>query len=321
MNNHLQTTLLIGNGLNQCLKGGVPWGNLLERIGNKLKVEVNENIPLPLEFERLINVHLEENPSDAKEIYTRVKKMIAEIVAEVSLPQTAIHNKLRELSLDGIITTNYDLLLEHVYSSSFFQSIHSGGAGNPKYLLGSVGTVEGVDFYHAHGCISKPTTLCLGYEHYMGSVEKIRSEMKKGANKKGKGHILAVLEGSEESNNTWIERFYTSNLGILGLGLYECEADLWWLLTHRASLYYSDPSGAHSYIRNTISYYDVIDDLPKASVEAEIANIKKKEAEKKHALLKGMNVNVKKFFLSNTQSGTYQEAYEKIFNHIKENGI
>ena len=29
MTNDLPVTLLIGNGLNQCLKGGLPWGDLL----------------------------------------------------------------------------------------------------------------------------------------------------------------------------------------------------------------------------------------------------------------------------------------------------
>ena len=45
----------------------------------------------------------------------------------------------------------------------------------------------------------------------------------------------------------------------MGFGLYECEADFWRLLTHRASMYYANEGGLNL-IRNTITYYDIFDD-------------------------------------------------------------
>lgn len=306
----METTLLIGNGLNRCLEGGIPWGDLLDRIADNFGVPVNKDIPMPLEFERLINTYLSKNPQKAENIYLSVKEMVAKCVSDASLPEHAIHHEILKLNIHAIITTNYDLLLESVYSADFVPSIHDGVAGTrTKYLLRDVGNVnvgeKSVYFYHAHGCRTHPSTICLGYEHYMGMVQTIRGK---------KGAIQATLNDSSKAQNTWIERLYTNNVAIIGLALYECETDLWWLLTHRASLYYSDPSGIHSNIKNRIVYYDVADDRMN-DME------KKKEIEKKQALLNGLHIEVKTLYLSQTKSGTYEEAYRQILDRIGRDGI
>lgn len=112
MTNDLPVTLLIGNGLNQCLKGGLPWGDLLQQIARNYGVAYRSDIPMPLEFERLINVHLQHNPSDAADIYNRVKQDVANLVKTAVFPEEAIHRELRNLKIDSLITTNYDLFLE-----------------------------------------------------------------------------------------------------------------------------------------------------------------------------------------------------------------
>lgn len=324
MVNDLQTSLLIGNGLNRCLEGGLPWGNLLNQIADQFGVDTCSDIPMPLEFERLINIHLKNNPSDSKEIYNRIKTYVADRVLNVSLPSTAIQNELAKLNLSNIITTNYDLLLEKSYNPAFVPNIHKGVANKPtKYLSDAVGEIRGVNFYHAHGCATVPSTICLGYEHYMGMIEKIRTAINTAPRELlGKRKIEAILDGTISPTNTWMEKFYTSNVGIVGFGLYECEVDFWWLLTHRASLYYTDEKGMHSNIKNSITYYDVIDDLPTKNEEEKSKQlIRKKETSKKHLLLSGMHVNVKEYYLSKTTTGKYQEAYHNIFDDIRKNGV
>lgn len=319
MTDNLRTTLVIGNGLNQCLEGGLPWGNLLEQIATRFDVDVCKDIPMPLEFERLINVYLRNNSNDAKDIYNRIKRDVADRVLSVVLPANAVHNKITKLNLSNIITTNYDLLMEQAFNPSFSPIKITRSA---KYLASSVGNSNGINFYHAHGCATAPSTICLGYEHYMGMIEKIRNEINKAPKELGKRRIEAVLEGSIPPNNTWMEQFYTTNVGIIGFGLYECESDFWWLLTHRASLYFADATGRHSHIRNHISYYDIIDDRPKQTAEDKAkALIDKKETAKKHLLLTGMHVDVKKYYLSQTSSGEYEEAYQKIIDDIRRNGV
>ena len=319
MNNDLPVTLLIGNGLNRCLKGGLPWGDLLQQIARNYGVDYRSDIPMPLEFERLINVHLQQNPLDAADIYNRVKQEVASLVKTAAFPEDAIHHELVKLKFGSIITTNYDLFLEYIWDAKFVPHINKGVAGNStKYLSKSVGRIGEIDFFHAHGCVSVPTTICLGYEHYMGIVQKIRSEINGGSRSAGIENIVAVLRGKQETANTWAEKIYTTNVHIIGFGLYECEADFWWLLTHRASMYYAN-KGGQNLIRNTITYYDVFDDLPKNTKEKiEAALIREKETNKKYALLAGMHVRIKQYRLSDTQTGTYEEAYQKIINDIKQ---
>lgn len=319
MTNDLPVTLLIGNGLNQCLKSGLPWGDLLQQIARNYGVAYRSDIPMPLEFERLINVHLQHNPSDAADIYNRVKQDVANLVKAAVFPEEAIHRELRNLKIDSLITTNYDLFLEYVWDENFVPFIHKGVAGKgAKYLRNSVGKINGIEFFHAHGCVTVPTTICLGYEHYMGMVEKIRDDINRTQTHVGVKNIVAILNGTIEASNTWMEKLYTTDVHIIGFGLYECEADFWWLLTHRASMYYAN-EGEQNLIRNTITYYDVFDDLPKITEEeVQVAAIKEKEANKKYALLAGMHVRIKQYRLSDTETGTYQEAYQKIINDIKQ---
>lgn len=150
----------------------------------------------------------------------------------------------------------------------------------------SVGKINGIDFFHAHGCIIAPTTICLGYEHYMGTIEKIRNDINRAPKDIGCKNIAAILKGIIEPANTWAEKFYTSDVHIIGFGLYECEADFWWLLTHRASMYYAN-EGGQDLIRNTIMYYDVFDDLPKNKKEKiQAAFIRKKKQIKNMRYLK-----------------------------------
>lgn len=322
MSNSFPVSLMIGNGLNQCLEGGLPWGDLLRQVAEKFRVEYRSDIPMPLEFERLINIYLQHNPSDAVDIYNRVKQDVANLVKTAVFPEKAIHRELRRSKIDSLITTNYDLFLEYVWNENFVPSIHKGVAGNgTKYLRNSVGRINETDFFHAHGCVTVPTTICLGYEHYMGMVQKIRDDINRGSNSIGLKNIVAILKGKIEPSNTWMEKFYTTDVHIIGFGLYECEADFWWLLTHRASIYYTNEGGTNL-IRNTITYYDIFDDLPKLTEEGvQIAVIKEKEMKKKYALLEGMHVRIKQYRLSQTETGTYHEAYQKIINDInQENG-
>lgn len=314
MNNNLPVTLLIGNGLNRCLKGGLPWGDLLQQIARNYDVDYRSDIPMPLEFERLINVHLQQNPSDAADIYNRVKQDVAAIVKTAAFPEKAIHRELKSLKIDSLITTNYDLFLEYVWDDHFIPFINK----NTKYLRNSVGKINSIDFFHAHGCVTVPSTICLGYEHYMGTIEKLRNDINRTKDAVGCMNIAAILKGIMEPSNTWAEKIYTTDVHIIGFGLYECEADFWWLLTHRASMYYAN-EGGQSLIRNTITYYDVFDDLSKdTEEEKQAALIKEKEINKKYALLAGMHVRIKQYRLSDTQTGTHEEAYHKIINDIKQ---
>ena len=313
----MENCLLIGNGLNQCLKDGVPWGNLLQDIARDFHLTSNPNIPLPLEFERLVNQYLQNQPGIGEEVYLETKEKVARKLMDVSLPENAIHNDIKQMKISTVITTNYDLLLENVFDRKFIPEIPKGIARKPaKYLYKSIGSVNGISFYHPHGCGMEAGTICLGYEHYMGIVEKARSQLNAKSKATQEKHIKSILFGEEDFQNTWMEKFYTSNIAILGLGLYQCEVDLWWILTHRASLYYTNYHNIRKKLNNTITYYDVIEDIP-AKDEGEQGRLQMLlEQSNKHQLLEGLHVRVCTYKLS--EFGTYFESYKKIINDITE---
>ena len=62
----------------------------------------------------------------------------------------------------------------------------------------------------------------------------------------------------------------------------------------------------------------IIDDVEDKKTKA---LVKEKETTQKHLLFSGMHVNVKKYKLSETETGQYQEAYQNIFDDIREHGV
>jgi len=316
----MDNCLLIGNGLNRCLEHGVSWGNLLQGVADDLGVSYNPEITMPLEFERIINEYLASNPEDPTPhaIYNKVKRKISDKVSGVELPTNAIHHQLKKLNLNAVLTTNYDLLLEYVFDGDYKYD----GSTLRKYLFDSTSTIKSTDFYHIHGIADNPNSLCLGYEHYMGMVENLRSALN--TKKDGKTYemlIKRVLCGEDKPSNTWGERFYTSNIAIIGLELSESESDLWWLVTHRAYLYYSNYAKLHSQIRNNLVFYDVIDEFKKNDSE-EIAKQQAKNRIKlnRHKLLEKEHVIVKPLILGRDY-GSYVEAYQAAIDDIRANGI
>lgn len=317
----MQNYLLVGNGLNRCLSTGVSWGDLLKTVAEKYHVSYNPNIVMPMEFERIVNEILSRDLTKNPNTFINdVKSEISNLIKDESLKSDAIHYKLNKMKIDGLLTTNYDLLLEKVFDKNY---VYNGSKTN-KYLFEPTGNVNEKLFYHLHGIVSNPSSLCLGYEHYMGMVQNLRGELNtKKRNISTEMAIKRILCNEEPSKNIWGELFYTSNIAIIGLGLTDCESDLWWLITHRASLYYSDYCNLRSdrILKNKIVYYDVLDEIKKGNPAKEQER-KNSEIEKKnrHQLLRGEHVDVKTFCLGK-DCCSYTEAYNLMIEDICKNGI
>lgn len=297
----METTLLVGNGLNRCLENSISWSELLNEIAKTYGVNYNGEISMPLEFESIMNqIHRnQENPST--KVYTEVKGMIAKKVKSIVLPADAIHRELQSIHVGAIMTTNYDYLLEHIYNPDYKYE----GLLRRTYLFDHTSIQNSVPFYHVHGCADNPKSICLGYEHYMGVVENLRSALNTKENSQPTDMLICkVLRGEKKQTCTWYERFYTDDISIVGLGLSESETDLWWLLTHRAYLYYSDYYGIRNNLGNTITYYDIVS--PNG----------KDYADKIHYMLRNLHVAVRSFELGK-DCGDYKEGYRMIFEEMK----
>lgn len=70
----MDKTLLIGNGLNRTLKSSISWEDLLDDIANEYGVEHIDNLPMPLEFERIVNTILRKSSNPSSQIYNDIKK-------------------------------------------------------------------------------------------------------------------------------------------------------------------------------------------------------------------------------------------------------
>lgn len=306
--------IFIGNGLNKCSSNQIGWANLLETVANRYGVTHNSGISLPLEFERLANSILDSSPyrlKDGKEIYKELKKGIIEQIGYNMLIPDGLHKRVAQIMPDVIMTSNYDLMLE----KAFQNDIPALATTGTKYLFEPTSHIENTTFYHVHGIESRDTTLCLGYGHYAGLLQHLREVINKtprGDNSSEKMpkrmQIIRKLQGEAESNG-WGDLFYSSNIYFVGFGLDLCEIDLWWLLTHRAYLYYTDYEGVgKKLIDNKIVYYEVIEDNNRSSVELS----------PKHELLEKLHVEVKC-----VRSYDYREGYYQILDDIDEriNGV
>lgn len=312
----MEKTLLIGNGLNRTLENSIAWNNLLEKIAQKYDIDYSPMMTFPLDFESIINQIFEKGNYDSDKLYSDVKKDIAKMLSDVKLPENSIHEKIKSLKINNIMTTNYDYLLEYVYDKDFQYK----GSLSGKYRFDRIAQNCGVNFYHVHGFIDNPKTICLGYEHYVGISQRLRQEINKGA--KNQKNIVEIIKNHLKPNNTWGEKFFTSDIAIIGLSLDQCETDLWWLITYRAMLYYSNLYSNDNFMKNNIVYYDIINDrneLFDKNFDNKIYK-EKSSRNKKYILLESEHVIVKTVFLSNC-SYSYQRAYEIILNDIKENGI
>ena len=300
----MSTALLIGNGLNRSLKNSISWSNLLKSIAEEYRVKYNGTISMPLEFECIVNQYLKTNYNPSDKVYFEIKEKIAKKLNYTLLPDGAIHQELAYLPIDALMTTNYDNLLEYVYNPSYSYK----GRKDKKYLFDATSSQNGVSFYHVHGHADSPKTICLGYEHYMGLVENMRREINSGIKgSAGKMKIVETLLDPSQRRNTWYERFYTDDIGIIGLGLYESEVDLWWLITHRAYLYYSNYFGIRKKLNNKITYFDILDNTKRIDLE---------QKQKIHYMLKNSHVDVKTYTIGK-DCIDHEDAYYSIFRCIR----
>ena len=171
----MENCLLIGNGLNRSLENGIAWDKLLKEIADNNEVSYNGNISMPLEFESIVNEMQKKRNTQTDKLYADVKSEIAEKLSCTKLPDDAIHKELLRLNPDLIMTTNYDYLLEYVWNSSYEHKEYE----TKKYLFEPTSSQEEKPFYHIHGFAASIPSICLGYEHYMGIVEHLRSELNK----------------------------------------------------------------------------------------------------------------------------------------------
>lgn len=314
------SVLFVGNGINRYAETVPGWGELFAKAVNIDGFEVKHSLTPTLEYELNIrNAFAKDNQKTAEVI----KKDIAAYLMQnqtdaVSGWEQKIHIPLLQNAPQVILTTNYDYFLELAADPNF----KAGPASTREWLYSKerYRDVPGHRIYHIHGEISVPSSICLGFEHYVGSIQFIRAELTRSTTEKNTEspdklpskklfHIHDVLSGLDSPvKDRWYYYFFTEKVYILGFGLDAAEQDIWWLLNYRAELKHRFPK----LIKNTITYLETDSELDAAPESSQmfdtirICGSSLPDDEKEAAIQKYVDklsaYNVKKQFLAHKKA-------------------
>lgn len=184
---------------------------MLSQIAKKYNVEINENISFPMQFETLATQILLKYNDYPDDIYTKLKEEIIALLKEGDmLPETSPHKALTDNS-DSVITTNYDFFIERSIDPDFDETaipVYSKDSNN-KYNLKNSISVFGKKVYHIHGDARRAQSICLGYEHYAGTLQHLRNAIRtrKKGDKEDTPAIVLKLRHEESPSDVWQKKF------------------------------------------------------------------------------------------------------------------
>lgn len=254
------SVLLLGNGINQAEKLSPDWDGLIRSVAKKYHFAPENSLSMTLGYEMLENQILKRNPGLKM---TDVHREIAAGVETARMKKKTdwsdtVHARLTRLPVRAFLTTNYDYALERSADPAFKKAYTTR---ETTYSLRRRQLAGGKTFYHIHGECGYPRSICLGFEHYAGSLQRIRegivspTALTKEDRSRGCTYVLAdILNGlSPKPEPSWIYDFFLEDMYILGLNLDACEIELWWLLSYRSK----QIAMKQLPIRNEIYYLDV----------------------------------------------------------------
>lgn len=274
--------LLIGNGL-EYKSGQRSWEQLVYdlTLPEKRGMHEAESLPFPLRYELLSTPSDAPIPMEYKDILQEERRLAAAMETMVHKSNPLLE-KLPELQMDHIFTTNYSYCLEqaffpnrnfgrdHIRSEFRFDlrdkeskelqvreveyRLHTG-----YYFPAGPNTPQGTGLWHIHGESSVPRGIILGHDRYgrllariVQCCQSIGKRTAKRAVQKGSGKITF---------RSWPSLFLFGDVYILGFGFDICEFDLWWLLRRKqresngdGKVYFYDkpPFGEPEMTRNSL---------------------------------------------------------------------
>lgn len=241
--------LLIGNGINRCC-GGLSWEELLQKIAHRYFISTDTVSSCPIAFEQLKCAVLSRN------IKLQSDEFAFDILAELDTLQTDKYAEILEqfmkLHFHNILTTNFDYLLERTLIADYQYDKYTHYVVIPQETKCSRirhSKINDVNIYHIHGELGKKGTICLGNVHYATNLKAIMDTVLDYC-KETDTYSLKEKVFSDDLIS-WAQFFFTRDIYIVGLGLYDCDMDLWWLIAYRRQLILS----GEKRINNKVVYY------------------------------------------------------------------
>ncbi|EPU6914858.1 TPA: SIR2 family protein [Pseudomonas aeruginosa] len=227
-------SLLLGNGVNRAALQK-DWNQLLRELAHEfdaddLAVQLDAK-PLSMLIEELCA--RQSGPFHKSE--RAIKVAFARLLKQIE-PKEA-HRRICA-PFRVIMTTNYDFTIEDALAGPLHRP--SFLAQETRYSLFRRHQAAECDVWHVHGDVGRPDSMVLGYDHYAGSLQKIRNYVMDGI-KIGKlpRRVSTAMKGgnldftSNRKIYSWVDFFLRDHVHIVGLGLDFTEIDLWWLLLHK----------------------------------------------------------------------------------------
>ncbi len=228
--------LLVGNDINNATSS-YSWNDLIDGLlaySKMNKAIQNKNKPFPFLYEE---IYLKSYP-----LYqTHENKFKKYIASETrKLEANELHAQILDLGINDILTTNYDSLFECTAGLTYKDCMNQGIIKENLYSMFRHHIIGKQKIWHIHGSENNPQSITLGYEHYSGYLQQMRSYVTIGM--KGiytQKDFLPLRRKLKEQQHvgkheSWIDLFFTHDLFIFGLNLDFVEMHLWWLLNYRA---------------------------------------------------------------------------------------
>lgn len=286
-------TILYGNGVN-LLGGGPSWNKLLQDISDKALLPPIQSNTLKYEYiilpqeENTEGVLVDEENSILVDDEGNAIGFVenTELNLKASLCEklkgeepSYFYDKLVELNADNYVTTNYELFLPQKFSVKLKES----SEGDLRYRHISIEKEDGCKtFWNIHGDVGNPDNVILGLSDYCQNVVRIDDYLNK---------------QTADSQKSWIDLLFNTEVHILGLAMANEEIDLWNVLTTRKRKRRHNSTEC----QNEIYYYAIQDDSFDPG---------KKE------LLKALDVNVVDIEFD-WGDNAYKKAYDRIYELIK----
>ena len=194
--------LFLGNGINRCSpKNAYSWQDLLNELQGELEASTNTKKDLPFSF-YYEEIYLRNRQTFNVSEDTLLKR-VQETIKKMS--HNSIHKVLKNLKVDGYITTNYDYLIESSLSDSFDKHVTFGEGEEIKYRIRTYHEANDKEVWHIHGDVESTKTIVLGHKMYSDVVRSISSYIEKDLDNKDK--------------RSWIDSFFEDAISILGYGM------------------------------------------------------------------------------------------------------
>ena len=255
-------SLLLGNGINLLFKDP-SWEKLIKDELNHFKnpVTYDDIKSMPATMQIVVATN------DA--VADRMKVLSDKLAAQnMTQERVAFLQKVLALPMDDILTANYSFELEiaggmkqskRQYSARLQDTFDLQAKHKAFRLYQFYETSMGKRRWHIHGDIAKPDTMLMGHYYYAKQLKAIQDC----AAKTVRRYIICQRQGEEFYSYSWVDQFLTGDVYILGLGMYLCESDLWYLLCCKkrnfpnTSIFFYDKECSDKTINTMLNVYGV----------------------------------------------------------------